>query len=83
MSMSGDNMAHKNVRIDNGQWAAAQERAALDGTTISSLIRQWVADYVAGEMPSTRLTPTELDRICAEVVTRLDVPAAVRAVVGG
>jgi predicted HicB family RNase H-like nuclease len=44
----------RNIRISDEVWEAAQARAALEGTTLSALIRQWVADY-AGLDPGKTL----------------------------
>jgi len=35
----------RNIRISDEVWEAAQARAALEGTTLSALIRKWIAEY--------------------------------------
>lgn len=41
-------MSMHNIRTEDDVWARAGERAAKDGTNLSAMIRQWLADYAAG-----------------------------------
>lgn len=59
----------KNVRVDDDIWLPAVERAQAEGTNVSALIRQWLADYAAtgspvagGKRPPVRLTAAEREQ---------------------
>lgn len=48
MTPMAENMPTKNFRCDDETWSNAMKRAADEGANLSSLIREWVADYAAG-----------------------------------
>lgn len=45
---AAENMPTKNYRIDEATYARAMQRATEDGSNLTTLIREWVADYAAG-----------------------------------
>lgn len=56
----------KNFRVDDEVWLPAGERAKTEGTNLSALIRQWLADYAEtgspvadGKRAKVRLTAAE------------------------
>jgi hypothetical protein len=42
-------MTARNIRVEDDLWESATERAKTEGTTLSKLVRQWLADYANGE----------------------------------
>ena len=41
--------AIRTTRIDDEPWEAAKARAALEGSQLTTLMREWVEDYAAGK----------------------------------
>lgn len=71
---AADNMPTRNFRIDEATYARAMQRAADDGSNLSTLIREWVADYASGakragpgETTTVEVSRTDLKKL-AELV---------------
>jgi len=45
---AAENMPTKNYRIDEATYARAMQRATEDASNLTTLIREWVADYASG-----------------------------------
>lgn len=52
-----------NIRVDDELWSRAAARAADEGSNLSTLMRQWLTDYIergsVGRQPKVRLTAAE------------------------
>jgi predicted transcriptional regulator len=52
-----------NIRVDDELWERAGARAANEDTDRSTLIRQWLQDYVDGDMPHIPLTTAQREAL--------------------
>lgn len=52
-----------NIRVDDELWTRAKTRAKDESTSLSTLVRQWLTDYVetgsVGRQPKVRLSAAE------------------------
>lgn len=52
------------IRADDDQWAAGQAKAKEQGTTLSALFRDWLADYIDDVSPIPRaIVGAELESV--------------------
>lgn len=65
---AAENMPTKNFRIDDATYAKAMHRATNEGSNLTTLIREWVADYAAGSKRSGPGIPAGVEVSRAELV---------------
>ena len=74
--LPAENMPTKNFRIDEATHAKAMQRAIDEGSNLTTLIREWVADYAAGAKRAGPGRPATVE------VTRAEL-AKLRALIDG
>lgn len=76
----------RNVRVDDDIWVPAGERATAEGTNLSAVIRDFLADYAVGadlrrRGGGVKLTAAEQKRARAKLAKTLDLDAVLSSVV--